>query len=175
MPAPTAIGTPVKSGPRTWVQTDRAAHEAWAALTMESPRAAALMHHLVALMGHQNAVVIPQKTLAKIMGCSERTIRNALTDLVKGNWIQVVQLGSAGTVNAYVVNSAVAWGEKRDHMPGLSIFHARVIADSSDQKPETMDSGKRLRRVPALFEEKEPKARPVQADLEDAIAAQTTL
>jgi hypothetical protein len=63
---PAKLGTPVKAGPRTWVQTERAAHEQWARLVMSSPRAAALMHHFVALMGHQNAVVIPQKTLARL-------------------------------------------------------------------------------------------------------------
>ena len=56
--APKELGTPVSSGPRTWVQTERAAHEAWGNLTMKSPRAAALMHQLVANMGHQNAVVV---------------------------------------------------------------------------------------------------------------------
>lgn len=67
---PDKLGTPVVSGPRTWVQTERAAHEAWGDLTLKSPRAATLMHKLVALMGHQNAVVVPQKTLAKLRGAT---------------------------------------------------------------------------------------------------------
>ncbi len=41
----------------TWVQTERAAHEAWAGLMRESPNAAMLMHLLVARVGDQNAVV----------------------------------------------------------------------------------------------------------------------
>ena len=49
---------------------------------MNSPRAAALMHHLVARMGHQNAVVVSHKTLAKMMGCGTRTI--ILTVLIAG-------------------------------------------------------------------------------------------
>ena len=60
------LGTPARYGRNTWVQTERAGHEAWAKLTMESPKAAAVMHHLVANMGHQNAVVISQRTLSKI-------------------------------------------------------------------------------------------------------------
>ena len=80
---PAKLGTPVHSGPKTWVQTERAAHEQWSLLTMSSPRAAAVMHRLVSIMGHQNAVVISQKTLAKMMGCNERTIRRAIDDLVK--------------------------------------------------------------------------------------------
>jgi hypothetical protein len=147
---PAKLGTPVASGPRQWVQTERAAHEAWAALTLQSPRAAALMHHFVALMGHQNALVVPQKTLAKLMGCNERTIRRAVDDLVKGRWVQVVQLGHMGTVNAYVVNSAVAWAEKREHIGRLSVFHARVVADADDQ-PDTDLDRSNLRRVPIIY------------------------
>lgn len=154
MPAPPdkqrQVGTPTTSGPRQWVQTDRAAHEAWGRLAMTKPRAAAVLHHLVATMGHQNAVVIPQKTLAKLVGCNERTVRRALDDLVEGNWIQVVQLGHAGTVNAYVVNAAVAWGEKREHIGRLAVFHARVVADAEDQPEGTLER-KDLRHIPALY------------------------
>ena len=91
-----------------WVQTERAAHEAWAKLAIESPRASALMHLLVANMGAQNAVVISQKLLAQMMGCHERTVRRAAAELAASNWIQIVQVGAAGSVNAYVVNSVVA-------------------------------------------------------------------
>lgn len=154
MPAPPdnrrQVGTPATSGPRQWVQTDRAAHEAWGRLAMSKPRAAALLHHLIATMGHQNAVVVPQKVLAKMVGCNERTVRRALDDLVEGNWIQVIQIGHAGTVNAYVVNAAVAWGEKREHIGRLAVFHARVVADAEDQ-PEGALERKELRRIPALY------------------------
>lgn len=144
------LGTPATYGPRTWVQTERAAHEAWGRLTMKSPRAAAVMHHLVANMGHQNAVVIPQKTLAKLVGCNERTVQRALDDLVAGDWIQVVQLGQRGTVNAYVVNASVAWAEKREQIGRLAIFSARVVADADDQSPETLER-RDLRRLPVIY------------------------
>jgi len=144
------IGTPASYGPKTWVQTERAAHEAWGRLTMKSPRAAAVMHHLVANMGHQNAVVIAQKTLAKMVGVNERTVRRALDDLVADEWIQVVQLGHQGTVNAYVVNSAVAWGESRDQLSRLSVFHAAVVADAEDQSAETLERRK-LRKLPVIY------------------------
>lgn len=144
------LGTPVTSSPRTWVQTERKAHEAWGRLTMRSPRAAAVMHHLVANMGHQNAVVIPQKTLAKLVGCTPRTIQRALNDLVAGGWIQRVQLGERGTVNAYVVNAAIAWGEKREHIGRLAVFQAQVVANADDQPdPDTLDRTD-LRRLPMI-------------------------
>lgn len=144
------LGSFVDTSPKTWVQTDRASHEAWGLLSMSSPRAGALLHHLVANMGHQNAVVVNQATLAKMMRCDPRTVRRALTELVADNWIQSVSLGGAGNVNAYVVNSVVAWGEARASMPRLSTFSARVIADIDDQDQHTLTRSD-LRRIPVLY------------------------
>lgn len=144
------LGARVDSSPSTWVQTERAAHEAWAKLTIKSPRAAALMHHLIARMGHQNAVVVSQKTLAKLMGCSLSTLKRAVSDLVGDRWIQAVKLGSAGTINAYVVNDQVAWGQPRDQRPALSVFSAYVVADREDQDALTLEH-RELRRLPLIY------------------------
>jgi len=144
------LGTPANYGRNTWVQTERKALEAWSQLTMHSPRASALLQVLVANMGHQNAVVIAQKTLAKMLGCSVRTVKYAVADLVAGQWVQVVQIGQHGTVNAYVVNSEVAWGESRDQIGRLSIFRATVVADAEDQTEATLTrSG--LRVLPIIY------------------------
>ena len=150
MGEPKKLGAPARYGRNTWVQTERAGHEAWAKLTMESPKAAAVMHHLVANMGHQNAVVISQRTLAKMLGCSLRTIKYAVADLVDGKWVQVVQIGQHGTVNAYVVNSTVAWGESRDMIGRLSVFHAAVVADADEQSEETLGRAE-LRKLPIIY------------------------
>lgn len=146
--APPAIGTPVKHKPGQWVQTERKAHEAWANLIVRKPRAAVLLHHLVAQMGHQNAVVISQKTLAKLTGVTDRTIRSAIADLVAERWISVVKLNGPGTVAAYVVNDRVAWGQPRDELR-LSVFSAMVVADVEDQDADTLDID--LRRIPVLY------------------------
>jgi DNA-binding transcriptional MocR family regulator len=108
------------------------------------------MHHLVANMGHQNAVVISQKTLAKMVGCHVNTVNRALSDLEADNWIQVVQIGQTGSVNAYVVNSAVAWGETRDQIGRLSVFHASVVADAEDQPAGRLDRPE-LRKLPIIY------------------------
>src|SRR3546814_7957183 len=63
--------------PGHWVQTERAAHEAWASLIEKAPKAAQLMHILTARVGEHNAVVISQKTLAALMKCSRRTVQRA--------------------------------------------------------------------------------------------------
>ena len=117
---------------------------------MRSPRAAAVMHHLVANMGHQNAVIIAQKTLAKLVGCSLRTVQYALADLERDQWLQIVQIGSSGTINAYVVNSSVAWGEARDQIGRLSVFQAAVVADAEDQ-PEGRLERSNLRKLPLIY------------------------
>lgn len=147
-PAPPAIGIPNAHKPGQWVQTERKAHEAWAKLIAKRPRAAMLLHHLVANMGHQNAIVVSQKTLAKMMGTHERTVRRAIVDLVEDRWIAVVKIGS-GKESAYVVNDRVAWGQPRDQLR-LSAFSATVIADLEDQTPELLGS-EDLRKIPTLY------------------------
>jgi hypothetical protein len=147
--SPAEIGTPAKLTNGQWVQTERKAHEAWASLITRKPRAAILMHHLVAQMGHQNAVVISQKTLAKLMGVTDRTVRTAISDLVMERWIQVVKMNGPGTVAAYVVNDRVAFQGKRENLR-YSIFSATVVADLEDQEPATLEHSD-LRRIPSLY------------------------
>lgn len=147
--APPEIGRQAVSQRKTWVQTERAAHEAWAGLIARKPRAAMLLHHFVALMGERNAVVISQKTLAKMLGVTDRTVRSAISDLVADRWISVVKMNGPGTVSAYVVNDRVAWGERRDNLP-LSVFSATVVADGEDQDAALLGHGE-LRRIPSLY------------------------
>lgn len=149
MPAPPdKVGVPARNKPGHWVQTERKAHEAWAHLIARKPRAAELLHHLVAQMGHQNAVVIPQAVLAKLMNRSVDTVQRAVKDLVAERWIQVVRLGR-GKEAAYVVNDRVAWGQPRDQLR-LSVFSAAVVADFDDQD-EALLGHADLRRIPTLY------------------------
>lgn len=143
------IGIPAKHKPGQWVQTERKAHEAWANLISRKPRAAELLHHLVAQMGHQNAVVVSQKVLAQMMGRSLRTVQYAIADLVAERWVSVVKLNGPGTVSAYVVNDRVAWGQPRDQLR-LSAFSATVVADYDDQD-EALLGHSELRRIPTLY------------------------
>jgi len=147
--APPEVGAPVKHKPGQWVQVERKASEAWARLCVKKPSAAAVLHHLVANMGHQNAVVIPQKVLAKLIGVSDRTVRTAISDLVADKWISVVKLNGPGTVSAYVVNDRVAWGQPRDQLR-LSVFSATVVADLDDQDADALAHAD-LRRIPTLY------------------------
>ena len=100
-------------------------------------------------MSHQNAVVVSQKTLAQLTGRSVDTVTRAVRDLVAERWISVVKLNGPGTVNAYVVNDRVAWGQPRDQLR-LSVFSAAVVADQADQEEALLGHGD-LRRIPTLF------------------------
>lgn len=143
---------PAKRPGGSWVQTERKAHEAWASLIGRKPAAARVMHLLVANMGEQNAVVVSQKTLAKMIGGSTDTVQRALRVLVDELWIQVVKLNGPGTVAAHVINDRVAWGRARDDLR-VSIFSANIIADAADQDEQTISSASLppLNRIPSLF------------------------
>ena len=128
-----------KKRPAVYAQTDMRVHQAWAKLCVKKPRAAAVMHQLVALLPrNQQAVVVSQATLGKMLGCHSRTVKRALNDLAEAQYIQIVSLGK-GSVSAYVINKVVAWTGSRDKMMYAN-FSAQVIADSDDQAEDTMNA-----------------------------------
>lgn len=139
-----AIGRQIQK--QRWVQTDKASHEAWAKFGIKKPTASALLHYMCAYMGEQNALVVSQSVLAKVLGVSDRTITTAVADLAANNWIQVVSLGK-GRECAYVINDRVAWDKPREKL-NMSLFSANVMASADDQKE--LD-GPPLRRIPVLF------------------------
>jgi len=140
----------------TFVQTDRASHEAWAGLTRKSPLAAQLMHLLAARVGDHNAVVISQGTLAKLANASRRGVQKGLAILEQDRWIELVQVGDRGTVNAYVINDRVAWIKGREGLR-YSLFSAIVVASDNEQ-PDQADLGNQptLRRLPRMDERQLP-------------------
>ncbi len=142
------VHKPARAPGNSWVQTERATHEAWARLSVKKPLAAAVMHTLVARMGATNAVVISQKTLAKLIGVTDRSVRSAVALLEEERWLQVVQLNGPGTVSAYVVNSVVAWSQSRENLH-TAAFTAAVVADAEDQKSGI--SHRDLRQIPMLY------------------------
>ena len=138
-----------------WVQTERAAHEAWAALIAKAPKAAQLMHILTARVGEHNAVVISQKTLRSLMGCSRPTVQRALDVLSQDKWIEIRQIGESGTVNAFVINDRVAWTRNRDGLR-YSLFSAAVVVSEEEQRDrEELGQQEPLRKVPSLFRDEE--------------------
>lgn len=140
---------------RQWVQTERAAHEAWADLIASAPMAARLAHVLVAHMDGSNAVVASQSTLGELMArrgeapVHRNTVRRAIQRLEVDRWIEVIQLGGKGGALAYVINDRVAWGRPREERR-YSRFSAQVIASSTEQATP-LEGRSALRQVPMLM------------------------
>lgn len=137
-----------------WVQTERAAHESFAALITRSPLAAKLMHLLVARVGDNNAVVISQGVMAELAGASRQGVQKALRILEQDRWLEVRQIGDRATVNAYVLNDRVVWHGPRDGLR-YSLFSATVIASSAEQPDQSELNRKHelrpLRRLPTIY------------------------
>jgi DNA-binding transcriptional ArsR family regulator len=128
---PTAL--PEKRASGHFVQTDRATHEAWMQLTIQSPKASAILHLLANRVGEHNAVVASYTVLAEVSGLSVSTIRRAIAALIEGNWIEVRRLGPSSTVNAYVLNDRVVWTRARNDLR-YSLFSATVLASETEQE-----------------------------------------
>jgi len=109
------------------------------------------MHVIVGNMGNHNALVASQKTLAKTMGCTVRTVQRAIEVLRDGQWLEVRQVGAAGTTNAYVVNDRVAWSGPRDGIR-YSLFSASVLITDEEQPDRAeLANQEPLRAIPALY------------------------
>jgi len=140
---------------KTWVQTERASHEAWAQLIAVAPMAARLAHVLVAHMGDGNAVVASQATLGELMSLPgqvpvhRHTVRKAIKRLEADRWVEVVQIGGKGGALAYVINDRVAWGQPREKLR-YSRFSAQVIASESEQQ-QPLNDRPPLRQIPTLM------------------------
>jgi hypothetical protein len=136
----------------SWVQTERAAHERWAELSSEYPRASSVLHVIVAHMEQgSNALVASHALLAARCACSVATLKRALAVLAGRRWIQIVQIGPSGSVNAYVVNSRVAWSGSRKGLRQAA-FSATVLAAEHEQPSRVfIDDGIMLNQLPALW------------------------
>jgi DNA-binding transcriptional MocR family regulator len=136
--------------PGHWVQVERKAMEQWAKLTLANPKAAAVMHLLLANVGRHNAVVISQKTMAGLLGCSVRTVIRAVEILQDHNWVEVRRIGSTNTTNAYIINDRVAWVGARDGLRH-SMFSATVIVSEEEQPDKgTLNHDEQLKQIPFM-------------------------
>lgn len=133
-----------------WVQTDRATHEAWAQLSLRTPRAAAVMHLICSqMLEGSEAVIVSWSTLSELSGLSVSTIRRAVSELAAGDWVQVVRVGKGGC-NAIVVNSRVGWTKPRDKIH-FARFGATVIASSTEQEDQDLLQDNRpLKKLPMM-------------------------
>jgi len=143
---------PAKRTPGSWVQTDRATHEAWAQLAIRHPAASGILHFLAAQVGDElNAVVISQGALADATGMSLSTVKRALAVLQEGNWIESWRVGPTGTAAAYVLNDRVVWTKSRDDLR-YSLFSAAVYVSAKEQQAgRRLENKEPLRKLPRMF------------------------
>lgn len=147
------VPAPKSPRPGEWVQTERAAHEAFANLIGKSPLAAKIMHTLVSRVGDHNSVVISQSVLADLVGATRQGVQKALNILAQNRWIEIRQIGQNATVNAYVINDRVAWFGDRDGRR-FALFSAAVIVSEKEQPDaDALDDPHRmpLHRLPMIY------------------------
>lgn len=90
-----------------WTQTDVIAHDQMWRLGVKSPMALPLLHYMISHMVRKTTIFVASaKTLANELGCSDRTIQQAVKVLKNYNFLQVLK---SGNTNVYVINSQVAW------------------------------------------------------------------
>ncbi|WP_313138103.1 hypothetical protein [Paracoccus jeotgali] len=146
------LSTQIMRPKGTWVQTDRAAHEAWAHfLSLPGATAASrVLHLLIADMGDRNRIVISQGALAKRLKVDPRTVRRAVALLRDHNWIGTSNIGGAKSgVQVYYVNSRLAWQGPRDGIRH-SLFDAAVYVTEDEQEARIEDAPE-LHRIPSLY------------------------
>ena len=132
-----------KGSRETWVQTERVAHEAWARLATRAPKAAAVMHLLVARMGPNKLVRANRGELARTVGCSRSTVQDALYRLRDMRWIHIEEVES-GSQRVYVVNARFAWFGHRIPMTAC-LFAAPMDLMEKDPVGEGADTSKAVR------------------------------
>jgi Fe2+ or Zn2+ uptake regulation protein len=143
------LGKPVTTKKQTFVQMERSALAAMGDLIRRSPTAARVLSLLCSMMDKTNAVAISHQLLAARTECSLATIKRSLQILLDDNWVEVWRIGKSGTVNAYVVNSRVAWADRRDNKEH-AIFAAQIVVDRDDT-PENQQRQTPLRKIPIIF------------------------
>lgn len=156
MSATLPASLPERAASAHFVQTERATHEAWMQLTIQAPKASAVLHLLANRVGDHNAVVASYPVLAEVSGLSVSTIRRAIATLIEGNWIEVRRLGPSSTVNAYVLNDRVVWTRARNDLR-YSLFSATVLASETEQEDKNaLGHQDPLRKLPKMGEAQLP-------------------
>lgn len=142
--------------PGTWIQLDQREAAKLAKLYAKAPMAGAIMTTFMAVMDGEDAIVMSHALIAARLDISVKTVARAVKTLQQAGCIKVIQIGSAGTTNAYLLNADLAWQGPRIGLRTAK-FKATVIAFEPEQQAGTIDGN-------ALLQ-------PVQTELEDAIAA----
>lgn len=134
-----------------FLQTERQTHEAWARLTIDAPKASAVMHLLTARMKKNNTTLLTHAEIQDELGISRPTVQRAIRRLREDCWLEVWQIGETGSVNVYVINDRVAWARDRNGLR-YSKLSVELQIREKDQPAEYLkqiDNGP-LRKLPSV-------------------------
>lgn len=134
-----------------FLQTERETHEAWAKLTIDAPKASAVMHLLTARMKKNNTTLLTHAEIQDELGISRPTVQRAIRRLREDRWLEVWQIGETGSVNVYVINDRVAWARGRDGLR-YSKLSVELQIREKDQPKEYLaqiENGP-LRKLPSV-------------------------
>ena len=118
-------------------------------LTHKNKTALSVLLLLVEKMNKQNALIISQNTMMKILGKSRQTISKSINVLKKEKFIDIVKVGSA---NAYIINANVFWQNSQLMKDKTAIFTATVFAVGEEQEKKYFENwkGVKLKSLPIL-------------------------
>lgn len=98
----------------------------------DNPTAMKLFWWIISHMDRKNALVVSQSALAEQLGCTDRTIRNALSDLKLKNVLTILK---SGNTNIYCINANIAWKGNADDKR-YAQFEATVFLSASEQEKQ---------------------------------------
>lgn len=136
------------------------------ALNAKDPNALTILLIMVEKMNKQNALMISQNNLIKILKKSRPTVSRAIAALKESKFLDVIKVGTA---NAYIINSNVFWQDNALLKDKAAIFTATVIASGDEQDKKYFENWEnvKLKQLPLLMDDDMPSILDKKEDFEE--------
>ena len=128
-----------------FLQIDKKAIAELRKLMVQHVGACNVLMMLAEKMNRQNAIVMSYDAMMKMTGYSKSSITKAIAVLKKGQWIEVIKIGTA---NAYRINSRAFWQSYGDLK--YTSFRVEIIAFSDEQPKGVVDCKTKLKTFPVI-------------------------
>ena len=128
-----------------FLQIDKKAIAELRKLMVQHVGACNVLMMLAEKMNRQNAIVMSYDAMMKMTGYSKSSITKAIAVLKKGQWIEVIKIGTA---NAYRINSRAFWQSYGDLK--YTSFLVEIIAFSDEQPKGVVDCKTKLKTFPVI-------------------------
>lgn len=126
-----------------FVQIEKKTIASFRKLMVTHVAAANVLMMLAERMNRQNAVMMSYETMEKLTGYKKSSITKAIATLKKGNWIEVIKVGTA---NAYRINSRAFWQSYGDKK--FTSFSAQIVTFDDEQPNGVIDCKEELMTFP---------------------------